>query len=339
MKDLVHISKMNRDRVKRFRSKMKPKAVSSKLPDEVLPKTTQECFFSTSSKTIIQNDKENLIPLSKCSNTFDFSNITHEVKEQNKQIEINMEIEQPFSSNLSLEYESESGQNEIFNFWYSDFLYNESSVNRFDFSMSVYSIKVKHNLSTNCVDDILKLFKMILPNPNNCPKNHSKLEAIFKPDEIEKNTVYYVCPKCQFVSNEILHLSELTTINKQCEACKSIFMDPFIIFDYFSQIKQLLNKPYLFNQIMNRNKSTLKKDSTVINDIFHGKVYQNALKSKPKNTKLISINLNTDGAPITNSRNFSIWPLLGTISELDQTSRENFNNMVVFGNIKLKTND
>ncbi|RNA38321.1 hypothetical protein BpHYR1_041589 [Brachionus plicatilis] len=111
MKDLVHISKMNRDRVKRFRSKTKPKAVLSKLPEKVLPKTTQECFLSTSSKTIIQNDKENLIPLSKCSNTFDFSNITHEVKEQNKQIEINMEIEQPFSSNLSLEYESESGQN------------------------------------------------------------------------------------------------------------------------------------------------------------------------------------------------------------------------------------
>ncbi|RNA38323.1 hypothetical protein BpHYR1_041591 [Brachionus plicatilis] len=83
---------------------------------------------------------------------------------------------------------------------------------------------------------------MILPNPNNCPKNHSKLEAIFKPDEIEKNIVYY--------------------------------------------IKQLLNKPYLFNQIMNRNKSTLINDSTVINDIFHGKVYPKRFKIQTKKHKL-----------------------------------------------------
>ena len=93
----------------------------------------------------------------------------------------------------------------------------------------------------------------------------------------------------------------------------------FITLDYHSQIEQLLNKKSLFDQIVTKNNcSNRSNDSRILNDLYDGKVYQDAVKQKPNNTQYISIN-------------FSIWPLLGTIAEFDQQSRENFKNMIVLG--------
>lgn len=146
-----------------------------------------------------------------------------------------------------------------------------------------------------------------------------------------------MCSKCQYLHKEVLPLNELTTKNKQCPSSNSNGMDPFITLDYNWQIEQLLNKKSFYEQIITRNKGLYRSsDSRFINDVYDGKVYQEALIQKPINAEYISINLNTDGAPVTNSRNFSIWPLLGTIAELDQQSRENFNNMIVLGILVIK---
>ena len=109
-------------------------------------------------------------------------------------------------------------------------------------------------------------------------------------------------------------------------------MDPFIMLHYHSQIEQLLNKKSLIYQIVTKNNcSNRSNDSRILNDLYDGKVYQDAVKQKQNNTQYISINLNTDVAPVINSRNFSIRPLLGTIAEFDQQSRENFKKMIVLG--------
>jgi hypothetical protein len=41
--------------------------------------------------------------------------------------------------------------------------------------------------------------------------------------------------------------------------------------------------------------------------------------------------INTDGAPLVESRNFSIWPVLATVVELNQSSREKFTNIINLG--------
>ena len=41
------------------------------------------------------------------------------------------------------------------------------------------------------------------------------------------------------------------------------------------------------------------------------------------------MNINTDGAPLLKSKSFSLWPVLGTIIEFNQSSREKFQNMII----------
>ncbi len=63
-------------------------------------------------------------------------------------------------------------------------------------------------------------------------------------------------------------------------------------------------------------------------------MYKQIIKNIPNNTLLVSLNLNTDGAPITNSRNYSIWPVLATILELDPMIIIHllcFKNVLIFG--------
>jgi len=46
---------------------------------------------------------------------------------------------------------------------------------------------------------------------------------------------------------------------------------------------------------------------------------------------IASININSDGAPLTKYKSFSIWPVIGTITELNQSTREIFENIIIFG--------
>ena len=62
-----------------------------------------------------------------------------------------------------------------------------------------------------------------------------------------------------------------------------------------------------------------------------GKIYQTFLKTNFAEFLVISFILSTDGAPLTTSKNYKMWPVFGTILELNQTSREKFDNIVFFG--------
>ncbi|RNA13939.1 hypothetical protein BpHYR1_052366 [Brachionus plicatilis] len=46
---------------------------------------------------------------------------------------------------------------------------------------------------------------------------------------------------------------------------------------------------------------------------------------------LISLALNGDGAPMTSSKSYKIWPIIGTVLELDPSSREKFENLIFLG--------
>ncbi len=89
---------------------------------------------------------------------------------------------------------------------------------------------------------------------------------------------------------------------------------------------------------MNDSLSYARKEKKGIYNALDGSVYTNFLKNKRENNErevnskfILSFNLNTDGAPIVKSRGYSMWPLIGTIVELGQTSREKFENIVTFG--------
>ena len=78
-----------------------------------------------------------------------------------------MEFDQPVSAKTNFEnIQIESNETDTFVLPEIDELFYGSRVNLFEFSMAIFSIKVKHNLTTNTVDDFIKLFKKTLPSQN-----------------------------------------------------------------------------------------------------------------------------------------------------------------------------
>ncbi|CAF1126560.1 unnamed protein product, partial [Brachionus calyciflorus] len=131
------------------------------------------------------------------------------------------------------------------------------------------------------------------------------------------------------VSLTHLNLENLNTKNNLCEKCKKE-LSPFVTFDVKSQISQILDNEKLLNQVMKNNLNEISTKSVL--DLKEGSIYREE-KNLSRN-RFISLVLNTDGAPITNSRNYNMWPVLGTIVELDPQSRESFKNVVILGNFK-----
>lgn len=60
-------------------------------------------------------------------------------------------------------------------------------------------------------------------------------------------------------------------------------------------------------------------------------LYREAFNHAPKGKNVISLNINSDGAPLTKSSKHSILPVLATIVELDECSRHKFENVLFLG--------
>ena len=68
--------------------------------------------------------------------------------------------------------------------------------------------------------------------------------------------------------------------------------------------------------------------------MLDGEIYKKyVIISNNLGNLIISFNLNTDGAQIVKHRGYKMWPLLGTITELNQRTREKFDNLVIFGKL------
>jgi hypothetical protein len=84
------------------------------------------------------------------------------------------------------------------------------------------------------------------------------------------------------------------------------------------------------DQIIESNNKN-KIESNHLSDCIDGLIYKNNMKQYTQNEIIISLNLNTDGASLTNSQSFSIWPVIATIVELDPITRESFRNIIILG--------
>ncbi|CAF1060034.1 unnamed protein product [Brachionus calyciflorus] len=115
-----------------------------------------------------------------------------------------------------------------------------------------------------------------------------------------------------------------------CEKCE-IEKSVLIRFGLAPQIKEIVEKDDNFCQIIEANAKARAKSDQTIQNALDGKIYQDMIKTVSYDKLVISLNLNTDGCPLVKSKNYTLWPLLGTILELDQSCREKFENMIILG--------
>ena len=205
------------------------------------------------------------------------------------------------------------------------FLNSKTSVK--EFLYSVYLMKMKHKLSDDSVDDFLKLIHYVLPERNKCPVRLKKFEnELFNS---HNGTFYFMCVKCNEIADRC-DFKDFKHKKKFCLVCKSELVS-FIQLDFETQLVSILN-----NEKLKQIKTSVKNSreslgSEKILNATDGSIYKEHIKNLNKNTLSVSLNLNSDGAPFIKSTSSSLWPVIGTITELNASSKDSFENLIIFG--------
>lgn len=272
-----------------------------------------------------QDDNSIILPLEQTNhNVIESIDQINEIQEIDDILQANSEndsankssdlFEESFVSSDSSNKSSE----DLFDNLNDDLIYSDSKVNLKELAISFLILKYKHKLSVAALDDILNLFKLLIPSPNKCPKTSQSLISIL---DIQCNTIQYdICQKCNNIN--------ISNKDKKCLTCLFDDIITFSIFDIIPQVEKLIKNKSYKNQILLANKN--KKNNNLISSALDASIYSELPKSKD-NELTISFNINTDGAPLIKSRNHSIWPVLGTVVELNQSCREKFENIIIFG--------
>ena len=102
----------------------------------------------------------------------------------------------------------------------------------------------------------------------------------------------------------------------------------FITLDVGHQLKSLVDRKDIFQELIeNKNKNQY---NNILATTLDGSVYQKYLNQTDSDISL-SLSLNSDGAPLINSKNSSLWPVLAKIVELPDSIGESFENLIFIG--------
>jgi hypothetical protein len=208
-----------------------------------------------------------------------------------------------------------------------EFLFQNSQTTIKEFLYSIYLVKVKHKLSDDSVADFLKLFKHVLPEQNKCPVSLNKFEKELFNDH--KGTFYHMCIKCNKIIDSC-PFKDFKHKKKYCNSCESELVS-FIQLDVESQLVSILNKEKIIQIKTSLNNARSSLASQKVLNATDGLVYKDFVRKFDKKHLLVSVNLNSDGAPFIKSTSSSLWPVIGTITELHTSSKDSFENLIIFG--------
>jgi len=226
-----------------------------------------------------------------------------------------------FSDIESAEEESDEEENE-------KMLYNESITTDSEFLCSLYAIKIKHKLGDSVLNDILFLIKSVLPQPNKCPKSVKGFDKLIPKKSL--SCFHECCVICQEIKKSDSIENYKLSDNFTCERC-SYQTSTFVTFDVQKQLESILNVKNIIQ--IKKSLISAQRNTNEIYSALDGEIYKKYVSTNNLDNLIISFNLNTDGAQIVKHRGYKMWPLLGTITELNQKTREKFDNVVIFGKL------
>jgi len=199
-----------------------------------------------------------------------------------------------------------------------NFIFNGSNTTIRELAISMVIMKYKFKLAENVMNEILKLMILLLPNDNILPKTYNSLIQLL---DIGTNYLEHsCCAKCNIL---------IDGKGTNCNLCNNNVVT-FITCDLLSQIELILKNKCYLNQIKIADKYKNQNNNEIISAL-DGKIYTEYKKNKNNNSLTISLNINTDGAPVIKCKNSSMWPVIATILEMDQKCREKFDNIIIFG--------
>ena len=203
-------------------------------------------------------------------------------------------------------------------------------------NLLVMKYKMRHNLTTEAVADLLKLLSLHCPSPNVCTPSVYHLQKSFERMKLPV-TYHYYCISC---------LTSVTSTAVTCILCGNSLLDPdsksyFTELSIEAQLIELFQRkftPYIkyacmyidmyimafagdtFYSALLENyqqQRTTGHDSQYLGDLYNGHLYQDLAAqgffTGPQNITFI---MNTDGIPVFKSSKYSFWNIFLLINEL-----------------------
>lgn len=195
----------------------------------------------------------------------------------------------------------------------------------------VQCMALRFNFSGEAKHAVLE-FTRILAGPKFESLNMTKyfMSKLFNPPEKHCTYVFY-CPQCSILLREPMKKSEIDE-NKcvQCQECNKRYnLSPsvanyFLSVDIEYQLRTILmnesiQRELRYNAKRAQNKILHDECDNIISDVHDGQRYltcQYIQDKRGKNDFVLTLNMNTDGAPIFQSSKKSMWPIQCIINEL-----------------------
>lgn len=169
------------------------------------------------------------------------------------------------------------------------------AITRLEIMVMLMNLFMRHNFTNAALVDLLKMLNLII-GFKTLPETYRKFHDFFSANQYEK---HFVCEDCGLYIG-VEHMA--------CTNCKSRRNFYFIMFDFKSNLRDILKKNWL--KIQQYVQEAQQK--TVITDIVNA-----AVSKRELSLNSVSLNFNTDGVKVFNSNNKrSLWPIIAVINEL-----------------------
>lgn len=198
----------------------------------------------------------------------------------------------------------------------SDVVKEPLNKNKGEILMMLLQYAIKHALSQTAVTQLFKLINCMFVAPI-LPDTSYLIDQLFNPSKIAK--FHGMCPDCGIYVGTFERSSKTflkcNICNTDVEVNSLSYNDFFVNFDVSYQLSELIasNSEY-FKFVMSER--IYEKD--VFKDIYDGRKYRQFLENlnSSDREKYITVNFNTDGAPLFESSSYSIWPIFLQVNEL-----------------------
>ncbi|CAG5075422.1 Protein of unknown function [Cotesia congregata] len=176
-------------------------------------------------------------------------------------------------------------------------------------------IKWRRNTTFTVASDISRLLNIATDVSDDKSSSYHFKKIIDKYSQ--RVTTHYMCIECGnylgSIRNRIVQCDScLHKVKNEGELDKSFFLH----LPLEDQLREIFETTEAHNL---HSKNRKKIHTNGLEDIYDGKLY----KKRICNDNTISINFSVDGAPIFDSSNSSVYPILCTINELDPIKRRN----------------
>ncbi|XP_057329179.1 uncharacterized protein LOC130670022 [Microplitis mediator] len=223
---------------------------------------------------------------------------------------------------------------DLMNLYKNTIMFKNSNLSIWQVFTAVMAIVIRFNLSDQAHQAILELIKFIAgPDFKFLDTSKYLMNKLFNPLNDAAKYIYY-CTTCNVTISTQIPVNKSMRFEVKCQQCQKKYQTTkkdgnfFVTLDLKSQLHHILSNQYLQNEIdKNIDNNFDANVGNGINDVYDSERYRNDEFIQSKNSigeKVLTLNVNLDGAPLFKSGKNSFWPIQCIINEIPQVIRHKF---------------